>query len=96
MLVVQGVVHVRESGGQRWRLSLSGRRRLCVDNDGGWGHCVPRTQLVLIGKGLDTVALQHALEEACVDPLPRTGEAEAGERERWVEGGKREGRETEI
>lgn len=95
-LVVQGVVHVRESGGQRWRLSMSGRRRLCVDNDGGWGACVPRTQLVLIGKGLDTKALRQALEEACVDPSPRTGEAEAGRRERWVEGGRRGRRETEI
>lgn len=57
-------MHVKEAGGLRWRLSMSGRRRFSVESDGPWCSA-PRTQLVLIGRDLDRQAMQAALEQAC-------------------------------
>lgn len=62
----KGFLHVRDLPGRRVSLSMSGRRRFHLSDEGPW-QSAPKTQLVFIGRepGFDKSAIEAALEEAC-------------------------------
>lgn len=62
----KGFLHVRDMPGRRVSLSMSGRRRFHLSDEGPW-QSAPRTQLVFIGRepGFDKAVIAAALEEAC-------------------------------
>lgn len=62
----KGFMHVRDLPGRRVALSMSGRRRFHVSDEGPW-QSAPKTQLVFIGHepGFDKAVVEIALTEAC-------------------------------
>ncbi len=62
----KGFLRVRDLPGRRVSLSLSGRRRFQLQDEGRW-QSAPLTQLVFIGRGpgFDQPSLEAALREAC-------------------------------
>eukprot|EP00624_Nannochloropsis_granulata_P001873 evm.model.NODE_19096_length_41527_cov_31.861897.12 len=64
----KGFMHIRDLPGRRVTLSMSGRRRFHVSDEGPW-QSAPKTQLVFIGQepGFDKAVIEVALEEACAD-----------------------------
>jgi len=61
----KGFLHVRDLPGRRVSLSMSGRRRFHLSDEGQW-KSAPKTQLVFIGRepGFDKATMEAALEEA--------------------------------
>lgn len=79
----KGFLHIQELPGRRLSLSVSGRRRVHIRDEGPWLG-VPRTELVLIGRvalGFDGPALLRELEAACVEDEAEEGEDEDGDEE---------------
>ena len=78
----KGFLHVRELPGRRLSLSVAGRRRVHIRDEGPWVGA-PRTEVVLIGRaaaGFDGARLLAWLEEACVGVEEgEEGEEEGGE-----------------
>jgi G3E family GTPase len=62
----KGFLQVRDLPGRRVSLSMSGRRRFHLSDEGPW-QSAPKTQLVFIGREpiFDKAAIAAALEEAC-------------------------------
>ena len=68
---MKGFIHIREFPARRILVSMSGRRRFHLEDEGVWTS-TPRTQLVVIGRGgddannaFDVPLLTKALEFAC-------------------------------